>query len=203
MALSLAMASKLAYEDVPIIMHELEKSGYDLKTFKPIAYKNICGYIVEKKLEEYDAIVVAFRGSNPLNIQNCLTDLRSLLRQIESPTKGYMGLIHEGFYEAMGEHVDGMVHGSRSRTTIELHNTSLVKTIETTINALKTLLYFMIESMIVHIHDPIDHRYVGEEERNFSAYTQASHWITKLCNEANDDSSVTGQRVLRPRKKKL
>src|SRR5437867_3543028 len=48
LALSLAMASKIAYEDAPVIKYELEKAGYDMNSFKPIAYKNVCGYIVEK-----------------------------------------------------------------------------------------------------------------------------------------------------------
>ncbi|CAG8658654.1 5532_t:CDS:2 [Acaulospora morrowiae] len=210
-SLSLAMASKLAYEDVPIIRHELEKSGYDMKTFKPIAYKNICGYIVEKKLEKYDVIIVVFRGSNPLNVQNFLTDIRSLLVPIKSPTRGCMGLVHEGFYEALGEHVDDSIRGSGSQAIIELYNTSLVKTLETTISALKTLLYFVFKSVIAHIQDPIDHRYLGEEERHFSAYAQASNWIMKLCNGCNENNTdnylfkdnIREQRVFKTTKKKL
>ena len=89
MALSLAMASKIAYEDVPS---------------KPIAYKNVCGYIVEKD----DHIILVFRDTNPLNIQNCLTDIRIHLCNIESPNQGQMGLVHEGFYEAIGK--DVLVH---------------------------------------------------------------------------------------------
>lgn len=38
-ATTLAMVSKLVYEDVPIIRHELARSGYDLHSFRAIAYK--------------------------------------------------------------------------------------------------------------------------------------------------------------------
>lgn len=38
-ATTLAMVAKLVYEDVPIIRHELARSGYDLHSFRAIAYK--------------------------------------------------------------------------------------------------------------------------------------------------------------------
>ena len=39
-AYTLAVASKLAYEDVGLIKHELEKDGFDVKrTFLPLAFK--------------------------------------------------------------------------------------------------------------------------------------------------------------------
>ncbi|CAG8556291.1 6361_t:CDS:2, partial [Funneliformis mosseae] len=182
LALSLAMASKLAYEDVPIIQSELEKSGYDMNSFKPIAYRNVCGYIAEKD----DNIILVFRGSNPLNIQNCLTDIRALLCKIESSTRGPMGLVHEGFYEALGEDLNESP--PESQATIELSNASLVKTFETIFGALKTVMFFALQSMVTHIHDPVDHRYLGEDARFISAYSQATRWITKLCKEAEEDN---------------
>ncbi|KAF0403960.1 alpha/beta-hydrolase [Gigaspora margarita] len=185
-ALSLASAAKLAFEDVPIIAYELKIAGYDMKTFKPIAYKNICGYICEKD----NNIILVFRGSNPLNIQNSLTDIRSFLRKIESSVKGDMGLVHEGFYEAMGEptDIDDELFYSKSQTTIELHNTSLVKIVETTFKAIKTLIIFLFESISTHVYDPIDHRYLGEDERYSSAYSQATRRITDLCQSGQDDN---------------
>lgn len=178
LALSLAIASKIAYEDVPIIKYELEKAGYDMNSFKPIAYKNVCGYIAEKD----NNIILVFRGTNPLNIQNCLTDIRALLCNIESSSRGLIGLVHEGFYEAIGEDssMDELPR-SQSQTVIELSNTSLVKTIETIFGALKTLVFFAFQSLITHIHDPVDHRYLGEDARFVSAYSQATRWISKLC----------------------
>jgi hypothetical protein len=38
-ATTLAMVAKLVYEDVPIIRHELARSGYDLHSFRAIAYR--------------------------------------------------------------------------------------------------------------------------------------------------------------------
>ncbi|CAG8771086.1 35813_t:CDS:2, partial [Gigaspora margarita] len=185
-ALSLASAAKLAFEDVPIIAYELKIAGYDMKTFKPIAYKNICGYICEKD----NNIILVFRGSNPLNIQNSLTDIRSFLRKIESSVKGDMGLVHEGFYEAMGEptDIDDELSYSKPQTTIELHNTSLVKIVETTFKAIKTLIIFLFESISTHVYDPIDHRYLGEDERYSSAYSQATRRITDLCQSGQGDN---------------
>lgn len=40
LAYTLAVASKLVYEDVEVIKHELRKAGFDVdRTFRPIAYK--------------------------------------------------------------------------------------------------------------------------------------------------------------------
>ncbi|GBB86468.1 hypothetical protein RclHR1_01290012 [Rhizophagus clarus] len=186
LALSLAIASKIAYEDVPIIKYELKKAGYDMNSFKPIAYKNVCGYIAEKD----DNIVLVFRGSNPLNIQNCLTDIRALLCKIESSSRGPIGLVHEGFYEAIGEDLQ-MDKLPRSQTVIELSNTSLVKTVETIFGALKTLVFFASQSLITHVYDPVDHRYLGEDARFVSAYSQATRWISQLCK--NNDSENGGE----------
>ncbi|CAI2172150.1 11295_t:CDS:2 [Funneliformis geosporum] len=204
LALSLAMASKLAYEDIPIIKSELENSGYDMNSFKPIAYKNVCGYIAEKD----DNIILVFRGTNPLNIQNCLTDIRALLCKMESSTQGSMGLVHEGFYEALGEDLNELP--PQSQSIIELSNASLVKTVETIFGALKTVMFFALQSMITHIHDPVDHRYLGEDARFISAYSQATRWISKLCKETeedneqenNNDSGIERSNDIRQRKSK-
>jgi hypothetical protein len=198
LALSLAFASKIAYEDVPIIKYELEKAGYDMNSFKPIAYKNVCGYIAEKD----DNIVLVFRGTNPLNIQNCLTDIRAYLRNIESSTRDPIGLVHEGFYEAIGEDLP-MDELSRSQShTIELSNTSLVNTVQTIFGALKTLLFFAFQSLITHVHDPVDHRYLGEDARFVSAYSQATKWISKLCKNDDSEKDNEGLNNIRQRKSK-
>lgn len=40
MAHTLCVASKLAYEDVDVVKHELEQAGFDIvSSFKPIGYK--------------------------------------------------------------------------------------------------------------------------------------------------------------------
>lgn len=59
LAYTLSVASKLVYEDVDVIKYELQKAGFDVeRTFRPIAYKNICAFIVEKDND----ILLVFRG---------------------------------------------------------------------------------------------------------------------------------------------
>ncbi|KAI1319240.1 hypothetical protein EDD11_004634 [Mortierella claussenii] len=100
-ATTLAMVSKLVYEDVPIIRHELARSGYDLHSFRAIAYRNTCGFIVQKGRN----IVLVFRGTDPLNLQNAWTDLQSRLVSIETlqdpPVP--LGKCHQGMYNALGK----------------------------------------------------------------------------------------------------
>ncbi|KAF9149312.1 hypothetical protein BG015_008896 [Linnemannia schmuckeri] len=100
-ATTLAMVAKLVYEDVPIIRHELARSGYDLHSFRAIAYKNTCGFIVQKGRN----IVLVFRGTDPLNLQNAWTDLQSRLVPIQTlqdpPVP--LGKCHQGMYNALGK----------------------------------------------------------------------------------------------------
>ncbi|KAF9187546.1 hypothetical protein BGZ50_001893 [Haplosporangium sp. Z 11] len=99
-ATTLAMVSKLVYEDVPIIRHELARSGYDLHSFRAIAYRNTCGFIVQKGRN----IVLVFRGTDPLNLQNAWTDIQSRLVPIatlqDPPVP--LGKCHQGMYNALG-----------------------------------------------------------------------------------------------------
>ncbi|KAF9977657.1 hypothetical protein BGZ73_005373 [Actinomortierella ambigua] len=99
-ATTLAMVSKLVYEDVPIIRHELELSGYDLNTFRAIAYKNTCGFIVQKGRN----IILVFRGTDPLNLQNAWTDLQARLVAIQTKDEPPvpLGKCHQGMYQALG-----------------------------------------------------------------------------------------------------
>ncbi|ORZ35611.1 hypothetical protein BCR44DRAFT_1499496 [Catenaria anguillulae PL171] len=104
-AYSMAMAAKLAYEDLAIVRHELEAAGYDMETFQPIHYRNTCGFVVAKGRK----IIVIFRGTAPLNAANILTDIRHHMCPAAEPTSGVeMGQVHEGFLDALGpvEHMD-------------------------------------------------------------------------------------------------
>ncbi|KAG0244494.1 hypothetical protein B0O80DRAFT_397848 [Mortierella sp. GBAus27b] len=100
-ATTLAMLTKLVYEDVPIIRHELSLSGYDLNSFRAVAYRNTYGFIVQKGRN----IVLVFRGTDPLNLQNAWTDIQSRLVAIETtqdpPTP--LGKCHQGMYNALGK----------------------------------------------------------------------------------------------------
>ncbi|KAG0291323.1 hypothetical protein BGZ98_003055 [Dissophora globulifera] len=106
-ATTLAMVSKLVYEDVPIIRHELARAGYDMQSFRAIAYRNTCGFIVQKGRN----IVLVFRGTDPLNLQNAWTDLQSRLVQIETLQKPPvpLGKCHQGMYSALGKADDFML----------------------------------------------------------------------------------------------
>ncbi|CAO3573172.1 unnamed protein product [Mortierella alpina] len=105
-ATTLAMISKLVYEDVPIIRHELARSGYDMHSFRPIAYKNTVGFIVQKGRN----IVLVFRGTDPLNLQHAWTDIQSRLVPIQTlqdpPVP--LGKCHQGMYNALGS-ADGFM----------------------------------------------------------------------------------------------
>ncbi|KAF9912325.1 hypothetical protein BX616_010352 [Lobosporangium transversale] len=99
-ATTLAMVSKLVYEDVPVIRHELALSGYDMHSFRAIAYKNTCGFIVQKGRN----IVLVFRGTDPLNLQNAWTDIQSRLIPIKTlgDEAVPLGKCHKGMYNALG-----------------------------------------------------------------------------------------------------
>ncbi|KAL1917237.1 uncharacterized protein VTP21DRAFT_4893 [Calcarisporiella thermophila] len=202
-AFTLAMLSKLSYEDLPVIKYELERhGGFDMSTLKPIAYKNTCGIIVEKG----DDIVLVFRGSQPLNLQHLSTDLQHRLKPLVSPYHGQMGRVHGGFDQALGEPPDPSKVTPRSSTlNIELSNTSLQRTIKTALRATVQLIEFVIVSVLRHVREPVDHRFLGTEVPWESAYAQAENWILNLVerdypgatellhdNSSSDDESTGG-----------
>ncbi|KAF9436114.1 hypothetical protein BGZ76_004791 [Entomortierella beljakovae] len=100
-ATTLAIVSKLVYEDVPVIRHELSLSGYDMHSFRAVAYKNTCGFIVQKGRN----IVLVFRGTDPLNLQNAWTDIQSRLVKIQTlqDPPVALGKCHQGMYNALGK----------------------------------------------------------------------------------------------------
>ncbi|KAJ3375801.1 hypothetical protein GGF31_003005 [Allomyces arbusculus] len=98
-AYSLAVAAKLAYEDLPIVEAELEQAGYDMDTFTPIHYNNTCGFVVAKGR----TIIVVFRGTRPLNLANVVTDIRhEMVPAAEPNSDAEIGMVHEGFLDALG-----------------------------------------------------------------------------------------------------
>ncbi|CAO3588886.1 unnamed protein product [Absidia cylindrospora] len=101
LAYTLSVASKLGYEDIDVIKYELKQAGFDVdNTFRAFAFKNICAYVIEKD----EKIILVFRGSNPLNIQNCFTNLDVRMRKVYAPW-GYMGRVHQGYFDALGDPV--------------------------------------------------------------------------------------------------
>ncbi|KAH7059638.1 hypothetical protein BKA57DRAFT_385889, partial [Linnemannia elongata] len=193
-ATTLAMVAKLVYEDVPIIRHELARSGYDLHSFRAIAYRNTCGFIVQKGRN----IVLVFRGTDPLNLQNAWTDLQSRLVPIQTlqdpPVP--LGKCHKGMYNALGK-ADNFILpseqlaqqqreesrlGRPTRTNtlnLELSNHSVYHTVATSIRAAYILIKFLVVGLFTHVADPVDYRFAGEI-RDLGAFAQACRWVDGL-----------------------
>ncbi|ORZ12395.1 hypothetical protein BCR42DRAFT_420534 [Absidia repens] len=70
----------------------------------PLAYT----LSVASKLGYEDIDVIKYElkqaGSNPLNIQNCFTNLDVRMRKVYAPW-GYMGRVHQGYFDALGDPV--------------------------------------------------------------------------------------------------
>ncbi|KAK3825636.1 MAG: Alpha/Beta hydrolase protein [Benniella sp.] len=198
-ATTLAMLAKLVYEDVPIIRHELALSGYDMHSFRAIAYRNTYGFIVQKGRN----IVLVFRGTDPLNLQNAWTDIQSHLVQIETlqdpPTP--LGKCHHGMYTALGK-TDNFLLPSNT-LNLELSNHSIYHTIASSLNAAWFLVKFLVSGLFTHVSDPVDYRFAGEN-RDLGAFAQASRWVDGLRLEHAEKEYRKMQKMdpLHPRKKK-
>ncbi|KAI9474150.1 MAG: class 3-domain-containing protein [Benjaminiella poitrasii] len=209
LAYTLSVASKLVYEDVEVIKYELKKAGFDVdRTFRPIAYKNICAFITEKD----DDILLVFRGTNPLNIQNYLTNVTMSMTAVKSAW-GPMGRVHKGFWKAMGEPMtrksslllkkrktsndtisphkeDAATNSGEGREEgpvlrIELTNTSVHRTIMSTIQATIKIFKFLTTNLFKHVKEPIDHSWVGPDTdiRTNSMYALAEEHILNLIHQ--------------------
>ncbi|KAG1138021.1 hypothetical protein G6F37_009602 [Rhizopus arrhizus] len=177
---TLCIASKLAYEDVDVVKYELEQAGY-LNSFKPIGYKNVCAYVIEK---ENDVFLV-FRGTNPLNIQNYVTNLDAGLTDISSPTQGWMGKVHKGFWDAMGStSAQAEQRIDEPTLSLQLSHTSLSQTIAAAVKAILQIIKMVSVNVFQNVTDPIDAGWVTTSEvRYHSLYSQAENWILKVMQE--------------------
>ncbi|KAG2225333.1 hypothetical protein INT45_005577 [Circinella minor] len=187
-AYTLAVASKLAYEEVGLIKHELEKDGFD----------NVCAYIIEKD----DNIFLVFRGTNPMNIQNFVTDFNIEMTDIRSSSGVSMGKVHKGFWDAMGNPNRTAPHGGQppqrnATLQIELNAASLQRTVISTVQAAIDIGKFTVNELISHVSDPIDNSWIGYDRdvRHHSLYAQAEEWIMALIDNQNhvhptDDEAV-------------
>ncbi|CAO3627228.1 unnamed protein product [Mucor hiemalis] len=178
---TLSVASKLAYEDVAVVRYELEKAGYDVEnTFKPIGYKNVCAYIAEKD----NNIMLVFRGTNPLNIQNYVTNIDAGLTKVSSGN-GYMGKVHKGFWDAMGATASSsdLNEDSDSNIRIELSSASLYQSISSSVFAIVRIMKMLSFNIFANVVDPIDASWAGHNSsiiRHQSMYTQAESTILNL-----------------------
>ncbi|GAA5796814.1 hypothetical protein HPULCUR_002192 [Helicostylum pulchrum] len=193
LAYTLSVASKLVYEDVEVIKYELKKAGFDVdNTFRPIAYKV---------------------GTNPLNIQNYLTNITMNMTDVKS-SWGPMGKVHKGFWKAMGEpkkryntdeghysdHPTQKASSSSSTTgpilQIELINTSVYRTIVSAVQGLGKIIKFVSTNLFHHVKEPIDSTWIGPDTdiRSNSMYTQAEEHILALIQRTHNDTKQNRRR---------
>ncbi|KAI8141893.1 Alpha/Beta hydrolase protein [Fennellomyces sp. T-0311] len=180
LAYTCSVASKLVYEDIAVIRYELEKAGFDVvKSFRPIAYQNICAFIVEKDND----ILLVFRGTNPLNIQNYITNVNTGLGTIH--TRNGVVRVHKGFWDAMGDPPSRQGDGessSSSRVQIELNNASLYRTIASAMQAVIKVLQFLTLNVFHYVSDPVDSSWMGPDTdvRTSTMFDQAEKHILNL-----------------------
>jgi hypothetical protein len=178
-------------------------SKHSSSSFSFTFAQNICAFIAEKD----DDILLVFRGTNPMNMANYMTNINISKAEVNSPYKGYMGKVHKGFWEAMGDPI--MKRKSSSATAnssadrrdgstvkIELSGTSISRTIWTTMKAILQILKFLTHSLSHHVRDPVDSRWLGEhvDLRSQNLFVQAESWIMSLVNrdltEAKGENAV-------------
>ncbi len=98
-AMALAYAARLAYSDPVAIQLQLGQWGFDAARFGFVHCPNVRplldrqGYMVAND----DAIIIAFRGTQPDNARDWLTDLDAVLRPF------VIGRVHHGFYDGLAE----------------------------------------------------------------------------------------------------
>ncbi|KAG2230087.1 hypothetical protein INT48_005089 [Thamnidium elegans] len=178
---TLSVASKLAYEDVAVVKYELEQAGYDVEnTFRPIGYKNVCAYVVEKDND----VILVFRGTNPLNIQNYVTNIDAGLTEVSSAS-GYMGKVHKGFWDAMGATATSdNSHDTNRLPSIQIDlNASLYQSISSAVFAIGRIMKLLTFNIFANVIDPIDASWSGYDStivRNQSMYCQAENLIIEI-----------------------
>ncbi|KAI9248610.1 class 3-domain-containing protein [Sporodiniella umbellata] len=186
LAHQLCVASKLAYEDVDVVRYELEQGGYRMASFKPIGYKNTCAYVIENE----QAIFLVFRGTNPLNMQNYVTNLDAGLTEI---TIGQtQAKVHQGFWDAMGatQHQDAP---GPSELHLNLNYGSLRQTIVSAMLAIFHIVKLMSVHIFQNVTDPIDASWLASASiRHHSLYSQAEHTILQSAGGSQKRLYITG-----------
>ncbi|RCH77841.1 hypothetical protein CU098_001662, partial [Rhizopus stolonifer] len=168
----LCIASKLAYEDIDVVRYELKQAGYTMDSFKPIGYKNTCAYVIENETD----VFLVFRGTNPLNMQNYLTNLDAGLTEISMGKE--TARVHKGFWDAMGattiaENVPEELH-------LDLRHASLTQSISSAVMAIVSIIKFVSLSVFQNVTDPIDTSWLTTSDvRYTSLYSQAENSILK------------------------
>lgn len=165
-----------------------------------------------------------YYSTNPLNIQNYMTNITVNMTEVKSPW-GPMGRVHEGFWKAMGEpkrrpsqagnttsaaqKAAAKAMGSSDDTNvsatatpngpilrIELINTSVYRTIVSAIQGLGKIIKFLTFNLFYHVKEPIDSSWMGPDTdiRTNSMYTQAEQQILELIHRKSSSTKSSRRR---------
>ena len=139
-----------------------------------------------------------FRGTNPLNIQNYVTNIDAGLTKVSS-SNGYMGKVHKGFWDAMGvtdSSEDLHADNALSEIRLDLSTASLYQSITTSVFAIVRIMKALSFNIFANVIDPIDASWAGENAsiiRHQSMYTQAVNTaLSILKDDENKKLYVTG-----------
>lgn len=122
--------------------------------------------------------------TNPLNIQNYVTNIDAGLTKVSSGN-GYMGKVHKGFWDAMGATASSsdLNEDSDSNIRIELSSASLYQSISSSVFAIVRIMKMLSFNIFANVVDPIDASWAGHNSsiiRHQSMYTQAESTILNL-----------------------
>lgn len=142
--------------------------------------------------------------TNPLNIQNYLTNISMTMTEVKSPW-GPMGKVHKGYWRAMGEPMKRKDDHETVKTTmtpdgpvlrIELTNTSVYRTIVSAVQGTAKIIKFLTTNLFHHVKEPIDSSWVGPDIdiRTNSMYALAEEHILDLINHHHSPDEKQSRR---------
>lgn len=134
-------------------------------------------------------------------MQNYLTNITMSMTEVKS-SWGPMGKVHKGFWKAMGDPIRRRNTEDHELATaasvsassngpvlrIELINTSIYRTIVSTIQATAKIFKFLTTNLFYHVKEPIDSSWVGPDIdiRTNSMYALAEEHILNLINQYDE-----------------
>jgi hypothetical protein len=116
-----------------------------------------------------------------LNIQNYVTNIDAGLTRVSS-SRGYMGKVHKGFWDAMGatEMSDQTISSSLSDISINLSSISLSHSLSSSAIGILKIIKGLSLNIFANVIDPIDASWAGHDPtvvRHQSLYAQAETYI--------------------------
>lgn len=160
-----------------------------------------------KKKFRGKTIHLFYGSTNPLNIQNYMTNITVSMTDVKSPW-GPMGRVHKGFWNAMGEpkkrvsveevrdHPPNKPVSNGPILRIELINTSVYRTIVSAIQGLGKIIKFVTFNLFHHVKEPIDSSWMGPDTdiRSNSMYALAEEHILDLIKRDLDSTGKQSRR---------